>query len=178
MRIIELVLAQIDLSELNQLLLQLRALDQALDMKMDEVRVAQQNVGVWDRLNVFTHSDAELALKAESKEYQRIRGEHSNAVNAIKTLIREAIYRDFAVALKVQTTEIMQTVSALRVQHKYGIGKAHEYRIEGLAPLTNRIAYLDSMISEQCGFPVQPLSGEDVLELVYEDVLRKGGFII
>lgn len=177
MRIIELVLQQIDRRDLDRLLQRLRTLDQAMDMQMDHVRVAQQKVSVWDRINVFAHSNAELALKAENKEYQRIVAEHTTVVNAIKTLIREAIFRDYQVALKVQAAEILQAVSELKVKHRYGIGKSHEYKIDGVAPLNNKVAYLDSIVSEQFGFPVHPMKDDDILELVYEDILRRGGFV-
>ncbi|HLF65439.1 MAG TPA: hypothetical protein VI603_16860 [Saprospiraceae bacterium] len=177
--VINLVRAQIDMRELEKLLGQLRALDNDLDQKMEDIRVAQQNVPVIDRINIFTNSDAEMQLQEENRIYKEIRAEHGQVVASIKNLIRTAIYQDFSVALKIQAGEIIKATSALRVEHKWGFGgKAHEYQIQGIATLRECIGQLSGIINTQYEFPPEPLNADELLNLVYDDVLRKGGFIV
>jgi hypothetical protein len=95
--LIDLALAQIDRPRLDALLSQLRALDTQLDQKMDDIRAAQQNVTVVDRLNVFTNSDAELHLNEENALYKEIQAEHGRVVMAIKSLIQDALFQDYRI---------------------------------------------------------------------------------
>lgn len=176
--VIDLVHAHIDKQEMDKLLGQLRAFDNELDQKMEEIRIAQQNVPVIDRINIFTNSDAEMQLQEENRIYKEIRARHGQVVASIKDLIRTAIYQDFSVALKIQAGEIMKSVSALRVEHKWGFGgKAHEYQIQGLATVRQRVSQLASSIDSQYGFPPEPIDADELLNLVYDDILRKGGFV-
>ena len=176
--IIDLVCAHIDKLVLNSLLGQLRALDNELDIKIEDIRIAQQNITVWDRINVFTNTDAEQNLKEENKIYKQIRDEHGQVITQIKDQIRTAIYQDFGVALKIQTGEVMKSIAALRVERKWGVGaKAHEYQIGGIGTLKERIGRLADMINTQFGFPPQPLDADELLEIVYDSILRKEGFV-
>ncbi len=176
--VIDLVRAHIDRTTLSNLLGQLRNLDQELDRKMEDIRIAQQNISVVDRINVFTNTDAELHLKEENRIYKEIRDEHGQVVVHIKALIRTAIYQDFGLAMKVQTTEIMKAASALRVEHRWGFGgKAHEYQVQGLGPLRETLGQLSSMIDTQYDFPPEPLDVDELLNLAYDDILRQEGFV-
>ena len=176
--LITLVRSHVDKQALDSLLVQLRNLDLTLDQKMEDVRSAQQSVSVWDRINVFTNSDAEQELKEENREYTQIRNEHAAIVENIKNLIRTALYKDYRVALKLQATEVMKAASALRVEHKWGFGgKSHEYQVGGIAALRERITQLATTINSEYGLPSDAIDAEELLNLVYDDVLREGGFI-
>jgi hypothetical protein len=177
-QVVDLVRAHIDRNAMDALLGRLRDLDTELDRKMDDIREAQQNVSVLDRINIFTSTDSEQQLQEENRIFKEIRAQHAGVVDEIRQLIRTAIYRDFSVAIKVQTTELMKATSALRVEHKWGFGgKAHEYQIGGIATLRERIGRLAEMINVQYGFPAQPLDADELLNLVYDEILREGGFI-
>jgi hypothetical protein len=176
--LIDLALAQIDRPRLNHLLDQLRALDNQLDQKMDDIRVAQQNATVADRLNIFTNSDAELHLKDENQLYKEILDEHGRVVAAIKSLIQDALFQDYRLELKIRSGEMLKAIKGLKVQHRWGFGgKSHEYKIEGLPPLVGHLGHLTSVINAQFGFPDDPIDADTLLNVVYDDILRKEGFV-
>ena len=99
-------------------------------------------------------------------------------VDDAKDLIRDAIYRDFSVALKVQTGLVAKSIAALRIEHRWGIGvKEHHYYIGGIEDLRDRLVQLADTIDTQYHFPTELVDADGLLELVYDDILRKGGFI-
>jgi len=177
-QVIDLVLAQIDPKRLENLLGQLRILDNELDIQIEEIHAAQRDVTVIDRINIFTVSDSEQALKEKNMRYGEVKHRHAEIVELIKDLIREAIYRDFNVALKVQSAEITRAVAALRVEHRWSVNtKVHRYQIHGIGALRDRIDHLADMIDSKYDFPSELLDAETLLHLVYDRVLLEGGFI-
>jgi len=176
--LLDLVQMLIDRTLLDPLLNQLRALDAELDQKMEDVRIAQQNVSVADRINIFTNSDTELVLKEENRLYKEIRASHGDVIVQIKTLIREAIFKDFGLALKIQMHEVSKAISGLRVESRWGISAdTHKYRVHGMEELRGRLAELDQMVTVRFGFPAAPVDVDELLHAVYDEVLLKAGFI-
>ena len=176
--LIDLVQEHIDRAVLKSLLETLRRLDGELDRKMDDVRYAQQQVTLADRINIFTNSDAELKLKEENRLYKEIRARHGDVVTRIKECIRDAIYKDFGLALKIQAHEISRAVSALRVESRWGFdSRTRKYRVGGVGELRAQLAQLEEMITVRFGFPSRPVDVDELLHAVYDDVLLKAGFI-
>lgn len=176
--LIKRIRTHIDHQQLDKLIKRLRELDVALDQKMEDIRASQQDVSVWDRINVFTISDAEHTLSEENKNFRAIRTEHAQVVESIKALIREAIPKDYQVSFKAQMAGIMKTASALRIQHRWGVvGKPHGYEITGLKELHERIAQHAARINQQYDLPPEPMDTEDMLNVVYDDILREHGFV-
>jgi hypothetical protein len=145
---------------------------------MEDVRIAQQNVSVVDRLNIFTNSDAELRLKEENRLYQEIRNHHGDVVAQIKALVRDAIYRDAGLRLKLHLNEISKATSALKVTRRMGFSTdAHRYYIRGVSELRSEINQMEQEINTQYNFPPQPIDVDELLHVVYDEVLLKAGFI-
>jgi hypothetical protein len=176
--LLAIIRSHIDTRELDSLLSELRSLDLALDQKMEDIRGAQQNVTVWERINVFTNSDAELELLRENKEYQQIRNEHARVVERIKEQIRNAIYADPRIRIKIQMTEAIKACDKLKVEHKWGFGgKTHDYQIRGHGALRENLRALSENVNAHLDFTTDPLDAEDLLNLVYDEILRESGFI-
>ena len=176
-QIVEKVINQIDKGELDQLLGRLRALDHELDEKIQDVHAAEQQVTVWDRINVFTVSDAEFELQEENKAYRQIRLEHGEVITRLKRLIQDAIEKDFSVVMKIQIGEMHRAVSALKVVHRHGVRSMGRYRIGGLDTLRKELRRLAGLVDEHYGFPADILGTDQLLSLVYEAILRRNGFI-
>ncbi len=177
-QLITLVLAQIDARRLSDLVGRLRVLDNELDIKIEDIHAAQHHVTVWDRINIFTQSDAEQALQRENLHYRNIRHQHAQIIEQIKELIRAAIFRDDSVAMKVQTGAIMKSVTGLKIEHRWGINtKAHHYNIRGLENLREQVDRIAEIVDGRYGFPRQYLDAEELLELVYEEILKREGFV-
>ncbi len=176
--LVERILAQIDQKALDNYLDQLRTLDKKLDQKIEDVHAAQQNVTLWDRVNIFTISDAEFELKEENRAYREIRLQHGEVTTRIKGIIRDTLFKDFGVALKVQSGEILKAINALSVEHRYGSGvRTHRYRIRGIDHLQGQLRILTDRINSEFGFPAEPIDADQLLNLVYEEILRRGKFI-
>lgn len=176
--LIRLVLGNIDQKRLDTLLAQLRTLDTELDMKMLDIRAAQDNITTLDRINIFTNSDAELVLNEENRIYAQIREEHGNVVAQIKDLIREAIYRDTGLTMKIQAGAVATAFSRLKVEHKWGIGsRTYNYSIKGAGELRGEITRMEKMIDAHFGFAPEPVDTGHLMHVVYDEVLRRNGFI-
>jgi hypothetical protein len=177
-QLLDLVQKHVPKPELERLLSALKVLDDELDQKIEDVRVAQQAVTVIDRINVFTNSDAELRLKEENKRYREIRDRHGDVVLQIKAMIRDAIYQDAGLRLKLHINEISKATAALRVERRMGFStETRRYRVRGIPELRKEISQMEHEIDTQFNFPPQPVDVEELLHAVYDDILLKAGFI-
>lgn len=178
--IVQRVLDHVDREALNEELTFLREKDAELDAIKDDVREIKQDISFWDRVNVFTRSEDERALKHQKRALKETKRDHSVIIHNIKGLIREAMHHDVYVRMKIYLGEIANDVGRLRITRKHGSNaeaNANQFKIKGAEEVLKGLDTLDLLVTEASGIEPGKLDEQALLGLVYDEVLRSAGFI-
>lgn len=163
------VVASIDDTSLSRIYEDLRRLDAQLDDKMSEIQDIRKDVSIWDRVNIFSRTDTQRELAEQIPEFKQVRREHLDAINRLKSLINSAMQRDFGISLKVHTGVLYKAISSLRV-------RPGTVKIDGMDKVNAAHQQLARLIDNHFGFPYTVADGDQLQKLVYDELLKNGGF--
>ena len=141
---------------------ELLEMDYFVDEIKEDIKSVRPHISFWDKLNVFSKTEAERDMKHFQDELKAQRELREKVLDALKTTIVQAIGDTYAVRLKIQLASLREKAESIRATQS-GAASNCRCSVKGKNKLIKMLQQVDSEFSEQFNFMPGPIDEDELI---------------